>query len=321
VFTIVLALSAGAAILQQPPAVRAHGDLASWFGADDYPTDAWLAREEGSVRFIYEVTPEGRVNACSILQSSGSRGLDEGTCQIVTEQGRFTPARDAQGRAVADRLTATITWQLPDELPSASLVPDLAEYITAADYPAEALRQGQQGETEFALILSSEGQPTDCRITRSSGSQLLDDATCRAMVERARFVPARDEHRRPVRSGYFSSVRWRIAADGTGSAVPGQRLRLRARARANLASYVRDDDYPHRALWRSEQGTVTFVLHIAPSGRVSDCVVLISSNSPSLDEKTCQIMEIRARFRPATDIEGNPAADRVTARITWRLSR
>ena len=321
-FTTALALSTASAVLSPPsdqPAVRAQGNLASWFGAEDYPPEAWLARDEGSVRFGYDVAADGHVSGCSIFQSSGSRALDEGTCRIITSQGQFTPARDAEGRAVADRLTASITWRLPDELPSAPLVPDLAEYLTAADYPVEALRQGQQGETEFALILSGRGRPTDCRITLSSGSRLLDEATCRTMLERARFAPARDEQRRPVRSGYFASVRWRIAADGTGSVGPSQRLLLRARARANLASYVWNNDYPVPALRRNEQGTVTFVLHVAPDGRVSDCVVLVSSESASLDQKTCEIMRTRARFEPATDIEGHPAPDRVTARITWRI--
>ena len=43
-----------------------------------------------------------------------------------------------------------------------------------------------------------------------------------------------------------------------------------AKARANLASYVSNDDYPASALRNEEQGTTGFRLDVGPDGRVSD---------------------------------------------------
>ena len=92
-----------------------------------------------------------------------------------------------------------------------------------------------------------------------------------------------------------------------------------ARARANLASYVSNDDYPASALRNEEQGTTGFRLTVGPDGRVSNCVVTSSSGSSALDAATCRIMRSRARFTPARDNTGASTADTVNSRITWRI--
>ena len=92
-----------------------------------------------------------------------------------------------------------------------------------------------------------------------------------------------------------------------------------ARAKANLASYVSNDDYPASAQRNEEQGTTRFRLTVGANGRVSDCVVTGSSGSSSLDAATCRIMKSRARFTPARDSSGNPTGDTVTNAIKWVL--
>lgn len=90
-----------------------------------------------------------------------------------------------------------------------------------------------------------------------------------------------------------------------------------ARAKANLASYVSNDDYPSDALNREEQGTTGFRLDVGPDGRVSNCTVTSSSGSRSLDATTCRLMKSRARFTPATNSSGAKVADSVNSRIRW----
>jgi protein TonB len=92
-----------------------------------------------------------------------------------------------------------------------------------------------------------------------------------------------------------------------------------ASARANLASYVSTDDYPQDALRNGESGSTGFRLEVGPNGRVTNCTVTSSSGSRSLDSATCRIMQSRARFKPATDSNGNPTSDSVSARIRWEL--
>jgi protein TonB len=92
-----------------------------------------------------------------------------------------------------------------------------------------------------------------------------------------------------------------------------------ARAKANLASYVSDADYPDSAIRGEEQGTTGFTLQVGPDGRVSSCSVTSSSGSSALDNATCRIMKSRAKFTPARDSNGQPTNDTTSARITWRL--
>jgi protein TonB len=92
-----------------------------------------------------------------------------------------------------------------------------------------------------------------------------------------------------------------------------------ARAKANLHSYVSDDDYPAAAARNEEEGTTRFRLTVGADGRVSDCAVTGSSGSSALDAATCRIMKSRARFTPARDSDGKPTGDTVTSAIRWVL--
>jgi protein TonB len=92
-----------------------------------------------------------------------------------------------------------------------------------------------------------------------------------------------------------------------------------ARARANLASYVSDSDYPASAARNEEQGTTRFRLAVGADGRVKDCTVTGSSGSSALDSATCRIMKSRARFTPARDSDGKATGDSVSNSIRWVL--
>ncbi len=87
---------------------------------------------------------------------------------------------------------------------------DVAKWVTSADYPAEALRTRTEGTTGFRLTLSAEGRVTDCVIIQSSGSSVLDSATCGILRRRARFEPARDAKGEAIDSTFSSSFSWRL---------------------------------------------------------------------------------------------------------------
>ncbi len=98
------------------PAVhRARADLPALFSSDDYPLAALQREEQGTVAFTLGINEQGRVERCYITQSSGSATLDHATCSILTKRARFTPARSADGRAVADIRNSRIRWLLPEE--------------------------------------------------------------------------------------------------------------------------------------------------------------------------------------------------------------
>jgi protein TonB len=102
-------------------------------------------------------------------------------------------------------------------------------------------------------------------------------------------------------------------------APPAAKTVQPARARANLASYVSDEDYPSSAARNEEQGTTRFQLAVGPDGKVKDCTVTSSSGSSALDSTTCRLMKQRARFTPAKNNRGEPTSDTVSNAIRWVL--
>jgi protein TonB len=92
-----------------------------------------------------------------------------------------------------------------------------------------------------------------------------------------------------------------------------------ARAKADLASYVSNEDYPAAALRSEEQGATRFRLTVGPDGRVKECAVTGSSGSSALDSATCRLMKSRARFTPARDSSGSATGDTVSSTIRWVL--
>jgi len=90
-----------------------------------------------------------------------------------------------------------------------------------------------------------------------------------------------------------------------------------SRARANLASYISDADYPSAAHAQHMQGITGFRLTVGTDGRVTRCEIVSSSGYPLLDQTTCRIFTARARFTPARDAGGNATTDVVSARIGW----
>jgi len=105
----------------------------------------------------------------------------------------------------------------------------------------------------------------------------------------------------------------------TPASVPAPETRS-AQPLNNPASWVTTQDYPSEALREQAQGTVGFRLSISPSGTVTDCVITASSGSPVLDLTTCQLVRLRALFRPAL-ADGKPVAGVYSNRVRWVVPR
>jgi protein TonB len=99
----------------------------------------------------------------------------------------------------------------------------------------------------------------------------------------------------------------------TGSAGASSARHLRG-------AFNNEVDYPDAARRREEQGTVRVSYTVGADGRVSQCTVVASSGSSSLDSTTCRIFERRFRYTPARDAGGNPVPATLTQSVTWRLT-
>ncbi len=82
-------------------------------------------------------------------------------------------------------------------------------WVQASDYPFEAAEFGLAGKVRFRLAIDPQGRVTDCEILQSA-APVLDAATCRVLVKRARFEPARGSSGQAAASTYESQITWAV---------------------------------------------------------------------------------------------------------------
>ncbi len=88
-----------------------------------------------------------------------------------------------------------------------------------------------------------------------------------------------------------------------------------------IAGSITNRDYPRALGQAGIGGTVELTFMVEVTGRVGRCTVTRSSGSPELDQLTCQLVQQRFRFRPATDRNGRPVAEEVDLEHVWETRR
>ncbi|MEV5023476.1 energy transducer TonB [Sphingobium sp. LMA1-1-1.1] len=148
-------------------------------------------------------------------------------------------------------------------------------WLTDADYPRDAARAQIDGTTAFRLELDKAGVPQRCTITSSSGSALLDNATCDKLMIRARFTPAKDARGRAIADVYNGRITWRLPDPN----APAQMMSI-----------------PHMI-------KVTF--YVNPDGTTSDCTATLNDVDPGPPEM-CANMVLNRHFPVQNDAAGKP---------------
>lgn len=74
----------------------------------------------------------------------------------------------------------------------------LVRNLTRGDYRALAAGRMPAGRAMVSLRIEPTGQPTNCRVLRSSGDPYVDSGLCPLLVQRLRFLPALDDQGRPI---------------------------------------------------------------------------------------------------------------------------
>jgi TonB family protein len=87
---------------------------------------------------------------------------------------------------------------------------NLVSLFSSDDYPAEAIRNNEEGTVGVTLQIDRSGRVSACIVDQSSGSDSLDTATCSILTERARFTPARDLAGNAVPDSYTQRVVWKL---------------------------------------------------------------------------------------------------------------
>lgn len=93
-----------------------------------------------------------------------------------------------------------------------------------SDYPRDAADSDHDQLVGLRFTVGTAGRVTDCAVTRSSGDPVLDRATCRLIIERLRYRPARDARGKPVPAVVIGEQEWfvRRAPDRWVDAVPDE---------------------------------------------------------------------------------------------------
>lgn len=91
---------------------RAKGDLRGLFNSDDYPTQALLEDDTGTVAVAILIDEQGKVADCSVVATSGAPVLDAQTCAAITQRAKFQAAVGPNGKPAKDAYLQRITWLL-----------------------------------------------------------------------------------------------------------------------------------------------------------------------------------------------------------------
>lgn len=93
-------------------------------------------------------------------------------------------------------------------------------------YPNQAIRKGWDGTVPLRLIIDGNGRVAHCHVTNFLTAKALRDAACDAMIENARFDPAKDADGNPATDFAFQQVRYVLggrqrsfSADAHGFAI------------------------------------------------------------------------------------------------------
>lgn len=154
-------------------------------------------------------------------------------------------------------------------------------WVTADDYPVQALRNEEQGVVEISFRVLPNGRVTACAVDKGSGSELLDAMACALVQVRGRYKPELNSMGRAVES-VPKTVRltWKLPED-----VP--------------------EDIPFGQPFTSEMR-----IDVDAAGKVIDCevtkAVAMPAGDPCLDAYDGDL-----RAAPLLDAAGKPIPARI----------
>ena len=179
------AISSSVAMANADPEQSVRMSTNGEFIANHYPPRALRAREQGKVGFRLVVEPDGALGSCDVTESSGSKALDNETCELILRYARLNAVRNADGRSVRAVQNGYINWKLP------------------ADAPRMASASASQGADPERII---------CKRTARTGSLVARTKQCMTARQWASMQRiARDEADRLIGKGHYQ--------DGQGCAA------------------------------------------------------------------------------------------------------
>lgn len=85
-------------------------DPGKWIKPTDYPAGAIDRGQSGDVQFRLEVNPDGTVGNCHILYRTNPDKFADITCKLLSNKGKFLPAKDEAGLPVRWYYISKVRW-------------------------------------------------------------------------------------------------------------------------------------------------------------------------------------------------------------------
>jgi TonB family protein len=167
-------------------------------------------------------------------------------------------------------------------------------YNFAEDYPMKAFERNWEGVTQFQLLIAPDGTIAQCKVTESSGHEILDTQACFLAEKRIRFRPAKGPDGESVWGVYRSEALW---------ALPEHSLPTTATPDLDLTI----NKLPDGAI---EPPAVKAAYAVDPQGQVSNCTMMPTSlKQPQvLVDIACKEILAQAAGKPVVDPSGRPVA-------------
>ena len=186
------------------------------------------------------------------------------------------------------------------------------------DYPKAAMFSDAAGVTALMLTIGTNGRPTACQVTDSSGHPVLDVTACTLVRQRARFAPG-TLNGKPVESRWRSRIVWKMPDESHVMVDP------RAAGNAKTAPVPRDallEIDPRVAVAGSGMagtaGRTNFVwLDVDTVGKVMRCTLDGGDGEGALAARACPLFLGQKLFVPGFDRDGNAVPDRVRVKVRW----
>ena len=178
-----------------------------------YPPESVIAHEQGKCLVAVFLDRLGLVRAAQLRQSTGFPRLDA-ACLISVQGQRMLPAT-LNGKPVGAWVTIPIIWgsagshYVPLVEDSVPMFPKNYELqVGPAFYPAEARARKEAGVCLVYASVSPDGEVTDSKVLKSTGSTSLDKA-CTDALTLAEFIPAKKDQT-VVRAGALLALFWAL---------------------------------------------------------------------------------------------------------------
>ena len=91
---------------------RPKGTLQGLLRSDDYPSSAIARGASGSVGVRLRIEADGKINECTVIESSGYADLDRQTCGLLQKRASYAPAVGHDGVPRWSFVFGRVTWRL-----------------------------------------------------------------------------------------------------------------------------------------------------------------------------------------------------------------